>query len=470
MISSKPNLVVIGNGMVGQRFLEEAVERDLHRRYHIVTFCEETRPAYDRVHLSEYFAGRSAEDLSLVPADFAEHGVEVHVGDRATAIDREARVVRSAEGRTIPFAKLVLATGSYPFVPPIPGKDHANCFVYRTIDDLDAIADCAKRCRTGAVVGGGLLGLEAANALAHMGLEPHVVEFAPQLMGVQVDVPGGAILRTLIEDLGVHVHTAKATTGIVARDEATLDKMVFKDGDELDVDMIVFSAGIRPRDELARECDLFVGERGGVEVDHYMRSSDGDIYAIGEVAAYGGRIFGLVAPGYTMAATAAEHLAGSERLRFEGADMSTKLKLMGVDVASFGDGHGRTAGSRSYAITDEVQGVYQKIVVDAAGETLLGGVLVGDASRYDDLLLRYREGIGVGEHPEDLILPSREGGGAPALGPAALPDSAQICSCNNVTKGAIAEAIAEGGLTTVGEVKSCTKAGAGCGGCSARPG
>jgi nitrite reductase (NADH) large subunit len=467
MISSKPTLVVIGNGMVGQRFLEEAVQRELHLRYRIVTFCEESRPAYDRVHLSEYFSGRSAEDLSLVPAGFlAASGIEVHVGDRAVAIDREAKLVRSAAGREIPYAKVVLATGSYPFVPPIPGKDHANCFVYRTLEDLDQIQACAGRCRSGAVVGGGLLGLEAANALRAMGLETHVVEFAPQLMGVQVDPAGGQILRSLIEGLGVQVHTGKATTAIEAADEQRLARMTFKDESELAVDMIVFSAGIRPRDDLARDCGLFVGERGGVEVDGAMRSSDPDIYAIGEVALYAKRIYGLVAPGYTMAAVAAEDLAGAADMRFEGADMSTKLKLLGVDVASFGDGHGRTPGSRSYAISDEVAGTYARIVVDAEQTRLLGGILVGDASRYDDLLLRMREGLPLPAHPQDLILPIRDGGPPAAIGPAALPDSATICSCNNVSKGAIVAAV-QSGARTLAELKGSTKTATGCGGCSA---
>lgn len=465
MIRSNENIVVIGNGMVGQRFLQEAVSTGLSQKYNIVTFCEEQHLAYDRVHLSEWFAGRSSEDLSLVPDNFfAESGIDVHVGDKVVAIDRDARVVRSAQGLEIPFVKVVLATGSYPFVPPIDGKDHDNCLVYRTLEDLGKIKACAERCRVGTVVGGGLLGLECANALKNLGLETHVVEFAPQLMGVQVDPAGGAILRSLIEDLGVQVHTSKATKKIVAESPQQLARMEFADDTTLDTDMIVFSAGIRPRDELARDCDLFVGERGGVEIDEHCRTSDQDIYAIGEVALYQSRIYGLVAPGYAMAAVAAAHLAGDSSAQFTGADMSTKLKLMGVDVASFGDGHGRTPGSRSYAISDELNHVYQKIVVDEGGQKIIGGVLVGDANRYDDLVIMMSEGMELPERPETLILPEGGGGGG-LLGPAKLPDSAQVCSCNNVTKGAIMEAVREQGCRTIGDIKSCTTAGTGCGGC-----
>jgi nitrite reductase (NADH) large subunit len=460
-------VVVIGNGMVGQRFLAEAVARGLHQSHHIVTFCEEDRPAYDRVHLSEYFSGRSADDLSLVPENFFEDsGITVHLGDKAESIDRAAKVVRSSKGLEVAYDKIVLATGSYPFVPPIPGHEHEACLVYRTIEDLEAITSVAKHSQRGVVVGGGLLGLEAANALKNLGLDTHVVEFAPQLMAVQVDPEGGQVLRSLIEDLGVNVHTSKATTQIVHADEQRIDKMVFADESELHTDMIVFSAGIRPRDEIARACELEIGERGGVVVDNSCLTSDPDIYAIGEVALWSGRIYGLVAPGYAMAAVAAEHLSGSTALAFEGADMSTKLKLMGVDVASFGDSHGRTDGSKSYRLSDGLNGVYQKIVVDSTGTKLLGGILVGDADRYDDLLLRYREGLELPANPEDLILPAREGGGAPALGPGALPDTAMVCSCNNVTKGDIVAAVKDG-AHTIGDLKQCTTAATGCGGCTA---
>jgi nitrite reductase (NADH) large subunit len=464
MAPDRPKLVVIGNGMVGHKLIEILIETGAAAAWNVVTFCEEPRVAYDRVHLSEFFAGKSAADLSLVADGFyQEGGVAVHVGDKAVAIDRERRTVRSARGREIPFAKLVLATGSYPFVPPIPGKDSPGCFVYRTIEDLEAIAAFAANCRRGVVVGGGLLGLEAANALVHMGLETHVVEVAPRLMTVQIDDGGGAILRRLIEGLGVHVHTGKSTVEIVAG-AGRIERMKFADGGDLETDMVVFSAGIRPRDELARDCGLAVGARGGIQIDGRCRTSDPDIYAIGECASWDGRIFGLVAPGYSMAKVAADAIVGAGESQFEGADLSTKLKLLGVDVASFGDGHGRTEGSQSYAFHDEINGVYKRIVLSPDGRRLIGGILVGDAADYGALVAVMQNQLTLPARPEMLIVPA-VAGDAPSLGgPSTLPDTAQICSCNNVSKGAICAAIRDG-ARELGAVKACTKAGTGCGGC-----
>ncbi len=251
----------------------------------------------------------------------------------------------------------MLATGSYPFVPPIPGNDLAGCFVYRTLDDLDRIAAHAAAAKSGVVIGGGLLGLEAANALKQLGLETQVVEFAPNLMAVQLDNGGAAMLREKIVALGVGVHTSKATTAIVR--EADGLRLNFADGGALRTDMVVFSAGIRPQDALARGCALQVGERGGIHIDGQCRTSDPDVLAIGECALWDNKIYGLVAPGYQMARIAAATLAGEDAC-FSGADMSTKLKLLGVDVASFGDAQGRTPGCQSYQWTDGPQQIYKK--------------------------------------------------------------------------------------------------------------
>src|SRR6185295_14367466 len=240
---------------------------------------------------------------------------------------------RTSAGVDLAYDTLVIATGSYPFVPPIPGRDRAGCFVYRTLEDLEAIRESASEAKVGAVIGGGLLGLEAAKALKDLGLETHVVEFAPRLMAVQLDASGGQLLRRKIESLGVRVHSSKSTKEIVDGSAHT-HRMVFADGGALETDLIVYSAGIRPHDELARLAKLAVGERGGVVVDDHCRTSDPDIYAVGECALWSGRIYGLVAPGYQMAQVAARHLAGEADAKFGGADMSTKLKLMGVDVAS----------------------------------------------------------------------------------------------------------------------------------------
>ncbi|TBO34166.1 nitrite reductase large subunit [Aquabacterium lacunae] len=456
-------IVVVGHGMVGHKFLESLAESGVQSA-EVTVLCEEPRPAYDRVHLSEYFSGKTAEDLSLVETGFFERtGFSLRLTARAATIERRHKTVTTAAGETLPYDKLVLATGSNAFVPPVPGRDRPDCFVYRTIEDLDAMKAAGARSKSGVVVGGGLLGLECAKALRDMGLETHVVEFAPRLMAVQVDDGGGRILREKIEALGVKVHTSRNTTEIV--DGATArHRMVFADGTHLETDMIVFSAGIRPRDELARASLLPVGARGGVAIDSHCRTADTDIYAVGECAAWNDQTFGLVAPGYDMARVAAKHIAGDADAAFTGADMSTKLKLMGVDVASIGDAHGKTAGCRSFQYIDEVKQVYKKIVVSADGRQLLGAVLVGNADEYGTLLQMALNGIALPDEPEFLILPSSDGKAKPGLGPDALPDSAQICSCNNVTKGQICAAVAEG-TCTIGDMKACTKAGATCGGC-----
>ncbi|MDL2356515.1 MAG: nitrite reductase large subunit NirB [Pseudomonadota bacterium] len=457
-------IIVIGHGMVGHKFLETlAVENATH--LDVTVLCEEPRPAYDRVHLSEFFAGKSADDLSLVAPGFFDKGnVLLKLNARAVAVDRAAKTVTVGDGEVLAYDKLVFATGSYPFVPPLPGKDRKDCFVYRTIEDLEAMLECGQRSKTGVVIGGGLLGLECAKALRDMKLDTHVVEFAPRLMAVQVDDGGSRVLRKKIEQLGVTVHTQKNTVEIVDGEDGT-HRMQFADGSHLDADMIVFSAGIRPRDELARECGLTIGARGGIAIDNSCLTSDPDVYAIGECALWGGQIFGLVAPGYEMARTAARDLLGVQSA-FTGADMSTKLKLMGVDVASIGDPHASAAGSRSYQFTDERKQVYKKIVVSDCGKYLLGGVLIGDAAEYGTLLQMMLNKIELPESPEFLILPQGDGAARPALGVDALPDAAQICSCNDVSKGAICAAVC-GGAVSIGDLKSCTSAGTSCGGCVA---
>ncbi|WP_299527260.1 nitrite reductase large subunit NirB [uncultured Streptomyces sp.] len=454
-----PTIVVVGHGMVGQRFLEALAERGLTPAAggaRVVVLCEEPRPAYDRVHLTSYFSGTSPEELSLVEEDFMEkHGIELYVGDPAEAVDREGRTVTSRSGLTFGYDTLVLATGSFPFVPPVPGKDATGCFVYRTIEDLLAIEEYAKTAKTGAVVGGGLLGLEAAGALRGLGLDTHVVEFAPRLMPVQVDEGGGAALLRTIEKMGLSVHTGVGTQEVTAGPDGAVTGMALSDGSALATDLVVFSAGVRPRDQLARDCGLEVGPRGGIVVDEECRTSDPAVFAIGECAlASDGRVYGLVAPGYEMALTAAGVIAGGQA-SFTGADMSTKLKLLGVDVASFGDAHGAAEGCLDVVYADSRSGVYKKLVIGQDG-TLLGGVLVGDADQYGTL--RPMTGTVLPVAPEQLVLPAGAGGPV-TLGPSSLPNEAVICSCHNVTKGAICE------HATVPEVKKCTKAGTGCGSC-----
>ncbi|KGD63926.1 nitrite reductase [Alcanivorax nanhaiticus] len=461
---AKQQLLLIGHGMVGQRYLEALVAQGGREQFDITVLCEEPLPAYDRVGLTSYFSGKTADDLSLVPQGFfEEHDIALKLKTRADSIDRAAKTVTTNTGETLSYDKLVLATGSYPFVPPIPGNDRDNCFVYRTIDDLDAMIAASKGGKVGTVVGGGLLGLEAAKALHDLGLETHVVEFAPRLMAVQVDDFGGALLKDKIQELGVTVHTSTGTQEIVDG-ESCKHRMVFGEDKHLETDLIVFSAGIRPQDALARACELELGERGGIVVNDHCVTSDDDVYAIGEVALWNGRIFGLVAPGYQMAEIAAEHLMKKTDKSFQGADMSTKLKLMGVDVASIGDAHGNTPGCRSTVFMDQTAGIYKKAVISECGKKLLGAVLVGDAADYGNLLQLCLNEMDLPGDPAALVAPVSDG--APLLGADALPDSAQICSCNNVSKGDLCAAIDDGAMT-VGDLKACTKASATCGGCSA---
>ena len=459
----KETLIIIGNGMVGHHCIEQLVEQGALAHYQVHVFGEERQRAYDRVHLSEYFGGRDAESLALCAADYySEHGVQAHLHEAVLEIDREQQEVVTANGR-IAYDKLILATGSYPFVPPIPGADGNSRLVYRTLDDLDAIRAAAAGARRGVVVGGGLLGLEAANALKSLGLEAHVVEFAPRLMPVQLDEDGGAALKARIEALGVGVHLSRATSDIVAGEDYAY-RMNFADGESLETDLIVFSAGIRPQDTLARAAGLTVAERGGVVIDDGFCTNDPAIFAIGECASWQGRVFGLVAPGYSMARNLAALLVGRPHEAFSGADMSTKLKLLGVDVGSIGDAHGATEGARSYRYIDDINHSYRRLVVSADGKRVIGAVLVGDNSYYDTLLQYALNGIKLPADPASLILPVGEG--APTLGADALPDTATICSCHNVSKGAVCCQV-DAGCTDLGELKANTKAATGCGGCAA---
>ena len=459
--SDAPTVVVIGNGMVGHRFCEKLVEFDKARRIRVVTFCEEPRPAYDRVGLTSFFSHRDAAKLSIAdPEWYRANGIELHIGDRASSIDRGTRTVHSAGGLSISYAAVVLATGSAPFVPPIEGADKQGVFVYRTIEDLEKIIAYSKGARRAAVLGGGLLGLEAAKAAYDLGLETHIVEFAPRLMPRQLDDAGSRFLARKIDSLGVRVHLNKSTKKIFGGTSVT--GLVFADESALDVDMVIVSAGIRPRDELARACGIEVGARGGVAVNEHLQTSDPLIYAIGEVALFKGMIYGLVAPGYTMAEIVAARLCGQER-GFSGADMSAKLKLMGVDVASFGDYEAGPERARPLIVEDPFAGVYKKLLFSQDGTRLLGGMLVGDATEYSTLAALAKSGEALPVAPGELVNGRREG--AAVAGAGGLPDSAQVCSCNNVAKSAIRTAICEKNLTTLGEVKACTRAGTGCGGC-----
>lgn len=465
----RKQLVVVGHGMVGHRFVESAISRGLTETYDITVIGEEPRPAYDRVALTSFFEA-GAEALSLLPSGrYDDPRVTLRLGTEVVAISPRHRIITLASGEDLHYDELVLATGAAPFVPPVPGADLDNVFVYRTIEDLEGIRDAAskgKKPRVGAVIGGGLLGLEAANALHQLGVETHVVELAPRLMAVQIDDMGGRTLNRHINKLGLTVHTGAMTQSILGDKKGRVDKLALKDRNPLDVDIVVFSAGIRPRDALARAAGLEVAERGGVLVDETLRSSDEHIWAIGECAAVQGRMYGLVAPGYDMAEVVVDRLLAGDG-EFTGADMSTKLKLLGVDVASFGDAHGETEGALELTYQDAVSGVYKKLVISEDGKRLLGGVLVGDAEAYGILRPMVSSGMELPENPEELILPASRGGLE-----LDMPDEMQVCSCNDITKAQIEEAVADGSELNDGSpctdavcVTKHTRAGSTCGSC-----
>ncbi|WP_256010100.1 nitrite reductase large subunit NirB [Desertivirga xinjiangensis] len=463
MLNEKPTIIVIGNGMVGYKFCEKLVAKT--NSFRLEVFGDEPRPAYDRVHLSEYFSGKTADDLLMNTLEwYAENEINLHLNDPVQEINRDNKTVHSLKGTVLKYDYLVLATGSSAFVPDIPGVEKEGVFVYRTIEDLELISAYSKNARNGAVMGGGLLGLEAAKALIDLGIkDTHVIEFAPRLMPRQIDQPGSAMLQMKLKELGLQIHLNKSTTEIAGNGK--VDALNFADDSSLPIDMLVISAGIRPRDELAKLAGLEVGTRGGIVVNESMQTSDESIFAIGECALYNGMIYGLVAPGYEMAEVVVSKLNAGEK-QFTGFDMSTKLKLIGVDVASFGDPFINEPDCRTIALEDTSKGVYKRINITKDGKTLLGGVLIGDAEDYNMLLQTVKNNMALPPNPEDLILGARGGeAGEGGAGVMSLPDDALICSCEAVTKGAICCKVRDEGIITADGIKKATKAGTGCGGC-----
>lgn len=460
---SKKVIVVIGNGMVGYKFCEKLVAKSTD--YQVIVFGEELRRAYDRVHLSEYFNGKTAEDLSLSPENwYTQHGIALNLNDPVKEIDRPGKTIHSANGQIVRYDYLIMATGSSAYVPDIPGVDKEGIFVYRTIEDLDLIKSYALGATKGTVLGGGLLGLEAAKALIDLNLlETNVVEYAPRLMPRQIDSNASDMLQAKLQHLGLNIYLNKGTSSIEGKDK--IQSLVFNDGTELETDLLVISAGIRPRDELAKLSGIKTGSRGGILVNEFMQTSDPSIFAIGECALYDHQIYGLIAPGYEMAEVVATRLCGGTKT-FKGFDMSTKLKLIGVDVASFGDPFITEPNSRTIVFEDTHKGIYKRINLSNDGRYLLGGILIGDADAYNMLLQTVNSKVLLPPNPEDLVLGFRENSNSGQLnGIAGLPDEALICSCEGVLKGEICEAVSEEGCESVEQIKKCTKAGTGCGGC-----
>ncbi len=467
-------LVVIGNGMVGFKFCEKLVTADHNQKFQITVFGEESRPAYDRVHLSEYFAGKSAKALSLSDADWYDsNNIELHLGESIRSIDASAKTITSHRGIMTCYDYLVLATGSAAFIPSIPGIEKQGVFIYRTIEDLELITAWAKKSRTAAVIGGGLLGLEAAKAMLDLGInQTHIIEFAPGLMPKQIDDQGSALLQSKLEQLGFVIHTSKNTAEISG--DGRITGLRFSDDSVIHVDMLVISAGIKPRDELAKTAGIATGPRRGIVVNEKLQTSDPAIFAIGECALHNGMIYGLAAPGYEMADVlvrnllhqeSASGISQNQEAEFTGFDMSTKLKLIGVDVASFGDPFAAGESVKTIRLQDTVRGVYKRINLSADGKQLIGGILVGDAEQYNMLLQTYKNKLVLPDDPSALILGTRSGPESAEAGLACLPDDALICSCESISKSDICGAVSELGCESVEAIKKCTKAGTGCGGC-----
>ena len=399
-------VVVIGNGMVGYKFCQKLRASVGNERFSVTVYGEESIPAYDRVHLSEYFTDQSEEKLLMAPASwYTENDITLKTGQLVTEIDRKTKTVKTHTGDSEPYDYLILATGSRPLVPKIEGVDKKGVFVYRTIEDLDQIISYAGNVKRGAVLGGGLLGLEAAKALHDLQLNVQVIEFAPRLMPRQLDEAGAAMLKHKIETLGIEILLGKNTSKI--RGNGKLAGLDFSDGSSLHTEMLVISCGIISRDDLAEKSGLMTGKRGGFKVNEHLQTNDPNIYAIGEAASYQDMVYGLVAPGYDMAEVVVHHLSGNTEKQFTGADLSTKLKLIGVDVASFGDALGETEGCVPIGLEDKHSGIYKRINLSSDRKRLLGGILVGEAEDFNLLLQVTQNGMALPPEPADLILGSR---------------------------------------------------------------
>lgn len=453
---SVEKLVIIGNGMIGFKLCEKLVETGGHQAFEIVVFGEEPRPAYDRVNLTALFSGRTADQLLLASREwYAEHQIQLRLKDPAVTVDRERRLVRSASGHELRYDRLVFATGSRPFVPPIAGRDLPGVFVYRTVEDLEAIRHYSRRCRRAATLGGGLLGLEAAEALVQLGLETHVIEREAGLLPRQLDPAGAALLKLKIEQLGVQVHVQTETQRIAASGDQR--RLLFANGDSLNVDMVVISTGIRPRDELAAACGLVLGPKGGILINDALETSDPRIHAIGECAVHNGIIYGLVVPGYRMAEVLVANLLGG-RQQFPGADFSARLKLMGVDVATVGDYQ-----ADGEVVCRQRDGDYRQLVL--RHRKLVGAVSVGPWPE----LARVREAIDRQRRLWPWQVRRFVRTGSPWLPSAARdvsqwPATATVCLCMNVKRAALSRALAEG-CHTVEALAKCTGAATVCGSC-----
>ena len=475
--TQKERLVVIGNGMAGARVVEEILARDPDR-FAITMFGAEPYGNYNRILLSNVLNGsQPMQDTFLNPlAWYAENDIQLHAGVKATLIDREQRVVTGQPMRTDapaygldgcaqaaacieePYDTVIIATGSRPFVPPMDGMGKAGTFLFRTIDDCEQIAAYAKRCRRAAVIGGGLLGLEAARGLLTHGVEVTVLEAMPQPMSAQLDPESGDLLKTTLRQMGISVLLEKITTHILGEEHVT--ELRFKDGSTLETDMVVVSTGIRPIVEIATDSGLAV-ERG-IVCDDQLRTSDPDVFAVGECVQHRGVIYGLVDPIWDQARTLAAVITETNpAAAYEGSKLATKLKVMGVELASMGETKKAEPDDEVVVYREPSRGVYKKLIIRE--NKLHGAILLGEADTASTLMQMFSLDTALPERRADLLFGPANG--APLLAAADLPDAAQICNCNGVSKGCIRTAIETGGCTSVMQVGTKTKTGAGCGSC-----
>ncbi|MEN9543187.1 MAG: hypothetical protein RLZZ598_20, partial [Pseudomonadota bacterium] len=466
----KSKLVLIGNGMAGVRTLEELLKiaPDL---YEITVFGAEPHPNYNRILLSPVLAGeQTVDEIILNPREwYAEHGITLHTGKKVTTIDRIKRVVRAqaTDGSVTeaPYDRLLIATGSLPFILPVPGKELQGVIAYRDIADTEAMIDAAASYRHAVVIGGGLLGLEAANGLKLRGMDVTVVHIAPWLMERQLDETAGTLLQRSLEARGIRFEIGAQTSALIGDKAGRVMAIQFKDGRELPADLVVMAAGIKPNTALAESAGLHCN-RGIVVSDTLQTVTDPRIYAMGECAAHRGIAYGLVAPLFEQAKVCANHLAEYGIGRYQGSQVSTKLKVTGIDLFSAGNFMGGE-GHEEIVLSDPFAGVYKKLVVK--DDKLVGACLYGDTvdgAWYFKLL---RDGKSVGELRDRLMFGESNLGDTGHQGvnrATAMADGDEVCGCNGVTKGQICTAIKAQGLFTLDEVRKCTKASASCGSCT----
>jgi nitrite reductase (NADH) large subunit len=462
----KMKLVMVGNGMAGVRTLEELL-KIAPELYEITVFGAEPHPNYNRILLTPVLAGeQTLDEIILNPLEwYREHGITLHAGKKVTRIDRVKRQVHAEDGTTAAYDRLLLATGSRPFILPVPGKDLEGVLAYRDIADTQAMIDAAAKYRHAVVIGGGLLGLEAANGLSKRGMQVTVVHLMPWLMERQLDDVAGSLLQKSLEERGIRFLIGAQTQALIPDKDGRVMSVQFKDGQEIPADLVVMAAGIRPNTELAEACGLHC-QRGVVVNDTMQTITDPRIYSVGECAAHRGIAYGLVAPLFEQGKVCATHLAQFGIGRYTGSQVSTKLKVTGIDLFSAGNFMGGE-GCEEIVMSDPYGGVYKKLVLK--DDKLVGACLYGDTvdgSWYFKLL---RDGRNVSDIRDKLMFGESNVGDVGHQGhskAAAMADTDEVCGCNGVTKGAICRAIKSKGLFTLDEVRKHTKASASCGSCT----